>query len=77
MEKKKMAKALVLTAAMTGGIAVAQSFFNEAHATNCDQCVLKGALGITVSSCFSKPGATCSAPISAGISLSCNNAQKC
>lgn len=34
MEKKKMAKALMMTAALTGGITVAQSFFNEAQASS-------------------------------------------
>ena len=33
MEKKKMARALMLTAALAGGITMAQSFYNEAHAT--------------------------------------------
>jgi hypothetical protein len=35
MEKKKMAKALVLTAAMAGGISIAQSFTNEVQASGC------------------------------------------
>lgn len=35
MEKKKMAKALMMTAALAGGITVAQSFFNEAQASDC------------------------------------------
>lgn len=77
MEKKKMTKALMLTVALAGGLGLGQSFVNEAHATNCNQCVLKGALGVVVSSCFSKPGSTCSAPVATGVTLSCNNAQKC
>jgi hypothetical protein len=33
MEKKKMAKALMMTAALAGGMTVAQSFFSEAQAS--------------------------------------------
>jgi hypothetical protein len=33
MEKKKLAKALVLTAALAGGIGIAQSFVNEVQAS--------------------------------------------
>lgn len=33
MEKKKMAKALMITAALAGGMTLAESFFNEAQAT--------------------------------------------
>jgi hypothetical protein len=33
MEKKKMAKALMLTAALAGGMALANSFTNEVQAT--------------------------------------------
>lgn len=33
MEKKKMSKALMITAALAGGMALTQSFFNEAQAS--------------------------------------------
>jgi hypothetical protein len=33
MEKKKAAKALMVAAALAGGVALGQSFFNEAQAT--------------------------------------------
>lgn len=36
MEKRKMAKVLVLTAALTGGLTLGQSFFSEAQtSTTC------------------------------------------
>ena len=34
MEKRKMAKALVMTAALAGGITVVNSFFNEVQASS-------------------------------------------
>ena len=71
-----MARALMLTAALTGGITMAGSFYNEAHATGtCDLCVIK-VNGATAFSCMAKFGSSCS--YAAGqVTVSCNSAVKC